>query len=590
MRSPPRRSRRCARRALSSIAAALALGSLQRAGIAQEPAPAERPPAAQEPAPAPNPAASQEAAAEAKPTELRAIRITTRDVFTDEEASRNVLYRFVNWLHAVTDEAVIRREAWFQPGDTITDDEIEEYERNLRAMGIFADVHAKRVDNPDGTSDVEVDTHDRLSLLFSAGASFVGGSTSYNAALGERNLFGSGKQLYLTGNSEEDHYGYDLRYVDPQLFGSWHRLTLDVGATDEGQVYGFDLRRPFKFLDDPYSYGVSGSSVGRAVDYYRAGSSVASVPEQVEGFDLFGLRAFGPRDLRGRVGLDLRGEQADFDPTEGSDPGFVTAPDDYRELAVGLLYGVDWNADFQVLQHLDALGYDEDVTLGVEASMRTALAARETDAATEHQPIVELDLRAAAEPARRTYLTGQFAGGARWSDGDVVAYRTRAAAHAYQKSLPAQTLAASLLWDAAEDDQGLPVQLTLGEDNGLRGYPARQFAGTRELVLNLEDRIDTGLELWSVHVGLVGFFDMGLIDDEDQGVDFGDPLRSVGFGLRFGSSELFGRRVFRLDVAWPLDDAPGESFGVSISASVGQVFGFFGNQTALSTEFGRFFD
>ncbi|MGA1609059.1 MAG: hypothetical protein ACO4CT_18895, partial [Planctomycetota bacterium] len=62
-------------------------------------------------------------------------------------------------------------------------------------------------------------------------------------------------------------------------------------------------------------------------------------------------------------------------------------------------------------------------------------------------------------------------------------------------------------------------------------------------------------------------------------------LRSVGVGLRFASSELFGGGVFRLDVARPLDDVPGEDFGVTVSGGAGQVFGFFGNAAELVAEF-----
>ena len=152
-----------------------------------------------------------------------------------------------------------------------------------------------------------------------------------------------------------------------------------------------------------------------------------------------------------------------------------------------------------------------------------------------------------------------------------------------------QTLAASVRFDRAEDQQGLAPQLTLGEDNGLRGYPARQFASDRLWLVNLEDRIDTGVELWSVHLGLVAFADLAWIADQQQGLSSSRPVRSVGVGVRLGSSELFGSNVFRLDVAVPLDDVRGQDFGVSISASAGQVFDYFGNATGLSSEFDGFF-
>jgi hemolysin activation/secretion protein len=182
-------------------------------------------------------------------------------------------------------------------------------------------------------------------------------------------------------------------------------------------------------------------------------------------------------------------------------------------------------------------------------------------------------------------LTLDAIGSARWYAGSEQGWFLTAAAHAFQMSLPAQTLAASLTFDAAFDVQGLAPQLTLGEDNGLRGYPAREFGGSRIVRLNIEDRIRTGIEILSVHVGAAGFFDVGWVHGESQDLSLGEAIKSVGVGLRFGSSELFGRNVGRVDFAWPLDDVNGVSYDLSVSFSAGQVFSFFGNATELRREF-----
>jgi outer membrane protein assembly factor BamA len=129
------------------------------------------------------------------------------------------------------------------------------------------------------------------------------------------------------------------------------------------------------------------------------------------------------------------------------------------------------------------------------------------------------------------------------------------------------------------EGEDLPIELTLGEDNGLRGYPAREFSGTRRLRFNLEDRIDTGLEVRTVRFGLVPFFDAAWIGDEG----WGSPLASVGVGLRIGSPEIFGRGVLRFDLAFPLTEVGGESFDPSLSIALGQVFTFFGNSSLLSS-------
>ena len=135
-------------------------------------------------------------------------------------------------------------------------------------------------------------------------------------------------------------------------------------------------------------------------------------------------------------------------------------------------------------------------------------------------------------------------------------------------------IGANVVYDAVEELQGLPVELTLGEDSGLRGYAAHEFAGTARVRLNVEDRFDTGLELATLRLGLVTFYDAGWIGEDS---DLGRRLDSAGIGLRIGSKELLGNGVFRIDVAKPFVDVVGESDGWRISATVGQVIHFGGN-------------
>jgi hemolysin activation/secretion protein len=160
------------------------------------------------------------------------------------------------------------------------------------------------------------------------------------------------------------------------------------------------------------------------------------------------------------------------------------------------------------------------------------------------------------------------------------------ALHVYQTSLPAQTLAASVTFEAASEQQGLQPQFTLGEDNGLRGYPAREFSGSRRFKINLEDRIDTGLEVWTLRFGVVVFYDIGWAYDAGQSLALANGFSAAGVGLRFGSSNLLGPTVVRIDVAWPLRNRPGvEDYGMSVSLGVNQVFGFFGARSDLRSDF-----
>ena len=513
---------------------------------------------------------------------VRDIDFTTRDIYTAEQAEGNLLYSLANLLHATTRDEVARRELWFGPGVVVTREEVEEVERNLRAMRLFGEVSTELTPNDDGTHDLAIRTRDRFTLSAQAGASAVGGVTKTSATLAENNLFGTGKQVAVNFRAAADDRETYLRLTDPQLFGGWHRANVIIGDSDHGPFFNVDVTRPFKHLADPYSYGIGGSYAEREVEYYLSGDSVAQVPEVRREVTAFAAHAFGPRDLRGSAGFEARWRTSDYSPAKGSYASSIRVPGDTEEVRLGPTIGVDWRTHYEKVTGLDTLDYVEDLWFGVSAVVRPGLALRdEVGRGSQTQPLLSGVLKASVAPCASTYLTFETAGSARWHGGDAVGWKAFSALHAYPRSLPLQTLAASLTYEAEFETQDLPPQLTLGEDNGLRGYPAREFAGTRVMRLNLEDRIDTGITIWSVHVGAVAFTDVGWVHGDAQGLTMDSPIRSVGVGLRFGSSNLLGNRVVRLDFAWPLDEVGGTDYGMSISASMGQVFGWFGNLAEL---------
>lgn len=517
---------------------------------------------------------------------LRNVTIRTQDVFSDEQADHNLLYQLANLLHGTTRQEVVEREFWFTRGDRLTRDEIEELERNLRALGIFGGVKTTVTPVEDDRFDLAVDTRDRFTLAAAASYSRVGGVNKLSFRLAESNLFGTGKKLVATARYSEDEHNNYLEYVDPQLFGTWHTLASRVGETEEGAFLDLALRRPYHHLSDPWTYGMESSSAQEDVDYYREGETTAEVPLDRHEMRFFAAHATGPREERHALGLDLRGRYAEYEPAFGIDAARWRVPGDTWWVEFGPYATYEYRPAFDEVQRLDAIDFDEDLPLGVSLLARVAARYRdEQGVGSEVQPVLALQTRIAVRAWPETYFTLEATGQARWNDARAQGWRTGLALHAYQLSLPQQTLAASFTFDLAAERQDLVPQFTLGEDNGLRGYPAREFSGSRYARLNLEDRIDTGIEVWSVRLGAAAFCDVGWVHDPVQGYSMSDPIRSVGLGLRLGSSHLFGSRVLRLDVAWPLDEVGGQDYGVSVSFATGQVFTFFGNASELRADF-----
>ena len=124
------------------------------------------------------PTAGGAVAADAPATEptlrgrLRTIRVTTGDIFDEKTKAERPLAALVDALHWTTREEVVRRELWFAEGDVVDSSMVAELERNLRALGLFAEARARLVPTEvAGEVDLEVTTRDRLSITFGGGAS-----------------------------------------------------------------------------------------------------------------------------------------------------------------------------------------------------------------------------------------------------------------------------------------------------------------------------------------------------------------------------------------------------------------------------------
>ncbi|RYZ93352.1 MAG: hypothetical protein EOO68_21840, partial [Moraxellaceae bacterium] len=102
-------------------------------------------------------------------------------------------------------------------------------------------------------------------------------------------------------------------------------------------------------------------------------------------------------------------------------------------------------------------------------------------------------------------------------------------------------------------------ELTVGDINGLRGYPTDYLRGDKRYVFSLERRYFSDIHIFNLlRVGGVVFFDAGKawgLPNEPE-----SPLLSdVGIGLRFSSTKVRIGNVIHIDVAMPTKSQDGLS-------------------------------
>jgi hypothetical protein len=110
-------------------------------------------------------------------------------------------------------------------------------------------------------------------------------------------------------------------------------------------------------------------------------------------------------------------------------------------------------------------------------------------------------------------------------------------------------------------------QLSLGSFTGLRGYNTYEFEGERMLVVNLEHRVFSLLNVWFFKLGTSYFFDSGVVWHEGEGFGGQKFHSSAGVGIQVESGKNLGSGILRIDFAYNMDQKR-----VAVVFSTDQIF------------------
>jgi outer membrane protein assembly factor BamA len=523
----------------------------------------DRPPAAERPPEVPDDATLE--AAGAVIGEIRLNRLNVFDTAVPEEDT--VVFRTANRLRIVTRESTIGSQLLFQSGDRYDARLLRESERLLRTRTYLREARIVPVAVHDNVVDVEITTQDTWTLEPQIWFSRKGGTNTGGIGIEESNLLGFGSELGLSFRDDIDRDSKVLRYRDPHLLGSRWRLDTAYADSSDGNTKQLEVERPFYSLDARWAGGAAWREERRIDSVYDNGNVVARFGTHERVGTVYGGWSEGLRDGNAtRWTFGVTHDERRASPVDPPGP----LPGDQK-----LVYpwiGIEWiEDDFRATRNLNQIGRTEDLAFGWQVQLRLGRALRGLGSdrtATVFEGTVS---KALTDGDAHTLLLGASAKGRVESGTPIDTLVGVTVQHHWRQS------ARRVLFTGVQADQGknldLDQQLTLGGDNGLRGYPQRYRSGQGRWLFTLEQRWYTDWFPFRLfNVGAAVFYDMGATTGDSVVAGAPPPLpgqsgtlRDVGFGLRLGNNRLSFGNVVHIDVAFPLDgDASIDKFQINI--------------------------
>jgi hemolysin activation/secretion protein len=244
-----------------------------------------------------------------------------------------------------------------------------------------------------------------------------------------------------------------------------------------------------------------------------------------------------------------------FRPTPSVPVPLLLPPD--RELEYPWLGWQRVEDDYREMSELNDMGRTEDISLGLNVSATVGFA-KESYGSDRDATLYRVALEKGWEPGGPGRLFVLNAGAS--TRDEETGYQNSQIyfnGHYYRRNLEKHLFSVSLS-ALATNNLDPELQVLLGGDNGLRGYPIRYQAGEHRVVLNVEQRFFTDWYPWRLlRVGWAVFADAGRVSGQDpRATPPVGLLRDVGIGLRLTSPRAAGNRVVHIDLAFPLDGDP----------------------------------
>jgi len=477
---------------------------------------------------------------------IREISLIRNPIFDpDDPVERRWPYRLANSLHITTKEGFIRSALLFREGDLYDPLLLEAAERRLRNTGFFNPVSITAVPLPDGNVRVEVRTRETWTLNPGASFSSYSGNNSISFEVEESNFLGWGKKVIARWENSVEQERGSIHYEDPVFLSDRNHLTVGLWKTSDGEGHQLFYHRPFMTRKQGASFRAGFlNSDDRVLLYWKGEEALEFILHRdwavVEG--MIRLWGQGDRVLRGGGGFSSLETSSSTWEDHGGDHPFVL--DRPRKDRLGFFSLEYMRQRYLKTQGLYAFQHDEDTLLGPRARFGFGFSEGGrmwiySDAeigwgTPRHQILGKGVLNREMGGDRRTFYLAGFQAAHQWSTSSTSIMAVR--------------------MDGYLHPAGMEV-LYLDAEEGLRGIPFRNQAGTRRAQLTFQHKVLLFTNvLHLMNIGAAGFADIGKIWGLERNFDEAEIQRTIGVGLRIESLRSGFATLARLDLGYDLKD------------------------------------
>lgn len=500
------------------------------------------------------------------------VRVDTRNIFDPSLQGEDIApYRFLNRIHVVTRPAVVERMLLFKGGDRVSVRKINETERLLRDQRFIHEVEIRPVAVNGDVVDIEVVTHDTWTLDLTGNYSSAGGNDKSSFGIRERNLLGTGVLLGYSHSSNVDRSGTEFEAGYDQAFDHWTKLRYRRGRFSDGERTTYDVDRGFYAFDTRWAGRLLRDENDRIEPIFNSGDKVYEYRQRSRLGDLWGGWSTGLVNgfaHRWKAGVTIRDDA--YAPEPGKTPP-PTLPVDHEVRGPFLRYELAED-DYVKVKNYRRIQQTEFLRLGIDAFVQVTRALPSWGS-TRDDWLYAAGFSGGLTLPGGTKALGQLAIDRTISSTAEPMTHAGAAGQVYVPQGRSWMFFASAAADRLGAGGGIADELMVGGEQGLRGYPSRYQSGRNRVTATVEERYYTDLYIFRlVRVGGAAFVDAGRAwNTVNENKDNPGWLADVGIGLRLAIDRAASDNVFHLDVAVPLNRAPGIK---SVQFLVKTQFGF----------------